>query len=83
VYERPSLEKPCEAVVQAMVVDAGQRGRGVGKVLMAHAEAWARHRGLSSVALSTRHAASFYERLGYHSVTATELMRKVLREHGR
>jgi GNAT superfamily N-acetyltransferase len=78
VYERPALEKPCEAVVQAMVVDAPQRGRGVGTALMQHAEAWARQRGLGSVALATRHAASFYAQLGYGKVASSDLMRKSL-----
>jgi GNAT superfamily N-acetyltransferase len=34
MFERPALEKPCEAVVQAIVVDAKMRGRGIGKALM-------------------------------------------------
>ena len=78
VFERPALEKPCEAVVQALVVDAKVRGRGIGKALMESAEAWARARGLASVALSTRHAKIFYTRLGYGKVATSDLMRKAL-----
>lgn len=78
VFERPALEKPCEAVVQALVVDAKRRGHGVGKALMA--EAWARARGLDSVALSTRHAQAFYTQLGYTKVATSDLMRKAVGE---
>ena len=33
VFERPALEKPCEAVVQALVVDGERRGAGIGEAL--------------------------------------------------
>jgi N-acetylglutamate synthase-like GNAT family acetyltransferase len=82
VFERPALEKPCEAVVQAIVVDSRLRSRGVGKALMAAAEAWAKTRGLGSVVLSTRNAAAFYTRLGYGKVATSDLMRKVLGKAG-
>jgi GNAT superfamily N-acetyltransferase len=78
VFERPALEKPCEAVVQALVVDAGARGRGIGRALMQAAEAWARSRGLGSVALHTRRAQAFYALLGYQEVATSALMRKQL-----
>lgn len=78
VFERPALEKPCEAVVQALVVDATERGRGIGRGLMEVAEAWARTRRLGSVALSTRRAEDFYARLGYAKVATSHLMRKAL-----
>lgn len=78
VFERPALEKPCEAVVQALVVDAKQREQGIGKALMDAAEVWAKTRGLSSVALSTRHAQAFYSRLGYGKVATSDLLRKVV-----
>ena len=78
VFERPALEKPCEAVVQAIVVDATRRGHGIGKALMETAEAWARSRGLGSVVLSTRNAAAFYTQLGYSKVATSDLMRKAI-----
>jgi GNAT superfamily N-acetyltransferase len=78
VFERPALEKPCEAVVQALVVDSNARGRGIGKALMDVAEAWAKARGLASVVLSTRKAADFYTRLGYGKVATSDLMRKAV-----
>jgi GNAT superfamily N-acetyltransferase len=78
VFERPALEKPCEAVVQAIVVDATLRGRGIGKALMETAETWARLRGLGSVVLSTRNAAAFYTQLGYGKIATSDLMRKAI-----
>jgi len=78
VFERPALEKPCEAVVQALVVDEIARGRGVGNALMRAAEEWAKARGLASVALTTRNAQAFYARLGYAKVATSDLMRKAV-----
>jgi GNAT superfamily N-acetyltransferase len=77
-FVRPALEKPCEAVVQAIVVDSGSRGCGVGKALMSAAETWARSKHLNSVALSTRKAEAFYALLGYDKVATSHLMRKDL-----
>jgi GNAT superfamily N-acetyltransferase len=78
VFVRPALEKPCEAVVQALVVDETLRGRGIGQALMGEAEAWAVARGLESVALYTRKARAFYTRLGYANVASPDFMRKRL-----
>jgi predicted N-acetyltransferase YhbS len=78
VFERPALEKPCEAVVQAIVVDDTMRGRGIGKAMMDAAESWAKSRGLGSVVLSTRNASTFYSRLGYGKVATSDLMRKAI-----
>jgi ribosomal protein S18 acetylase RimI-like enzyme len=69
MFERSALEKPCEAVVQALVVDSEARGSGVGEALMREAEAWAQSRKLPSVSLYSRvdrkRAHAFYERIGY------------------
>jgi ribosomal protein S18 acetylase RimI-like enzyme len=69
MFERPALEKPCEAVVQALVVDSEARSSGVGEALMHEAEAWAQSRKLPSVSLYSRddrkRAHAFYERIGY------------------
>jgi N-acetylglutamate synthase-like GNAT family acetyltransferase len=78
VFERPALEKPCEAVVQALVVEASLRGRGLGRALMRLAEAWASAQGLGSIALHTRKAQAFYEGIGYDRVASSDLMRKAL-----
>ncbi len=82
VYERAALEKPGEAVVQALVVDAASRDEGVGRALMREAEDWARAHGLSSIALHTRidrdDARAFYTSLGYEVAATAHLMRKTL-----
>ena len=78
VFERPALEKPCEAVVQALVVDGARRGSGIGEALMREAEAWAASRKLASTALYTRidrdRARRFYERIGYRLKATSHLM---------
>lgn len=38
VFARPALEKPPEAVVQALVIDEAVRGTGIGRNLMGAAE---------------------------------------------
>jgi ribosomal protein S18 acetylase RimI-like enzyme len=69
MFERPALEKPFEAVVQALVVDSEARSNGVGEALMHEAEAWAQSRKLPAVSLYSRvdrkRAHAFYERIGY------------------
>ena len=78
VFERPALEKPCEAVVQALVVDGTRRSGGVGAALMCQAEEWATGRTLSSAALYSRidrdRAHAFYERIGYRRKGTSVLM---------
>ena len=80
VFERPALEKSCEAVVQSLVVEAGRRGSGIGRRLMNEAETWARGRGLASTVLYTRidrhDAREFYEQLGYRLAATSHLMRR-------
>lgn len=82
VFIRKALEKPVEAIVQSLVVDARARGGGIGRVLMDKAEAWARGKGVGSVALHTTltraDARAFYARLGYAEVVQSALLRKKL-----
>jgi GNAT superfamily N-acetyltransferase len=82
VYARPALDKPPEAVVQALVVDQAARGVGVGKLMMAAAEAWAEDRGFRSVVLgshvSRSDAHAFYESLGYRNEATSHQFRKPL-----
>jgi GNAT superfamily N-acetyltransferase len=84
VYARPALDKPPEAIVQALVVASNGRRGGVGKALMARAEAWARERGFTSLALSSQiardQAHAFYKALGYDIVATSHLFRKTIRE---
>jgi ribosomal protein S18 acetylase RimI-like enzyme len=78
VFERPALDKGCEAVVQALVVDDAMRSRGVGEALMREAEAWAAGRGLAATSLYTRvdrdRARAFYERIGYRLKATSHLL---------
>jgi GNAT superfamily N-acetyltransferase len=83
VYARPALDKPLEAIVQALVVDESSRGSGVGKSMMMAAETWARDRGFTSVALASSvaraEAHAFYETIGYERAATSHLFRKALR----
>lgn len=80
VFARPALEKPPEAVVQAMAVAEGARRSGIGRALLSAAEEWARARGFSSVALYSQverdDAHAFYQELGYARVSTAGLLRK-------
>ena len=79
-FFRPALDKPPEVMVQALVTEAQQRSKGVGEALMQVAEAWAREKGCTSVALYSRvdrdRAHRFYERLGYEKKLASAQLRK-------
>jgi GNAT superfamily N-acetyltransferase len=83
LYVRPALDKPPEAVVQALVVDQAVRGRGVGKIVMAAAEACVKDRGFVSVALASNvtrdEAHAFYEAIGYQRAATSHLFRKALK----
>ncbi|WP_439576492.1 GNAT family N-acetyltransferase [Elioraea sp.] len=63
------------AGVEDVVVDQPYRGRGIGRALLAAAEAWARRRGAVRIALladeTNLRALDFYDRLG---VTRTRLV---------
>ena len=82
LFERPALEKPPEAVVQALVVERTRRAGGIGRQMMMFAKHWARERGLPSVCLASRidrcasHA--FYTTLGYERVATSHMFRKEL-----
>ena len=82
VFGRPALEKPPEAVVQAMAVDRATRRHGIGRALLAFAERWARERGFRSVTLGSEvgraDAHAFYTRLGYAPTATSQLFRKRL-----
>ena len=79
-FFRPALDKPPEVMVQALVIEASQRSKGVGEALMQVAEGWAREKGCTSVALYSRvdrdRAHRFYERLGYEKKPASAQLRK-------
>ena len=82
VYGRAALEKPAEAVVQALVVRDGLRGQGLGRAMMALAEDWARQAGYAHVSLGSQvgrdGAHAFYEGLGYARYATSHQFRKSL-----
>jgi GNAT superfamily N-acetyltransferase len=59
------------ALLTALVVDAGWRGRGLGKLLMRRMEGWCREQGASSLLLNSGkqrlEAHKFYEAIGYQA----------------
>jgi GNAT superfamily N-acetyltransferase len=81
-YARPALHKPPEVVVQAIVVAAAARGRGIGKALLAEAEQWARHLGFGSVSLYSHvrrdDAFRIYLALGYGHIGTSHALRKAV-----
>lgn len=80
VYGRDALEKPPEAVVQALVVRDWLRGLGLGRAMMARAEEWTAARGYRHVALSSQTsrdgAHAFYGSLGYTLYATSHQFRK-------
>jgi amino-acid N-acetyltransferase len=56
------------ALLRSLAVDAGARGFGSGRALVAAAELHARGSGADSIYLLTTTAAGFFERLGYTPV---------------
>lgn len=70
---RPMTQPRRYAVVEELVVDAAQRGQGLGRLLMDAAHEWARGRGLKSVQLHVWEfnsgARGFYEELGYETLS--------------
>lgn len=82
IFERPALEKPPEAVLQAMAVDSASRRSGVGRKLVAKAEAWSTDKGYTSISLSSQidraDAHAFYAGLGFTRAATSHLFRKTL-----
>ena len=64
------------AWVEEITVKEPLRRRGLGKLLMENFEEWSSNRGNKLVALATRRAASFYERIGYED--SATFFRKLL-----
>lgn len=55
--------------IRGLVVDSNSRSQGIGAVLVAHAKAWTRSHGLTSLRVRTNEVRTrthgFYERLGF------------------
>ena len=76
------IESNPRAEIGGLVVDEAWRGSGVGKLLMQHAEGWARSKGLEAVHLRSnvirQDAHRFYERLGYKNIKTQHAFLKML-----
>jgi GNAT superfamily N-acetyltransferase len=84
VYARKLVESDLHAEIGGMVVDERFRGRGLGTLLMAKAEQWARRKKLRSVYLRSnvirKEAHAFYESLGYRRIKTQHAFLKVFRK---
>ena len=82
VSDTRHLESDSVAEVVGLVVADGQRGKGVGRALMAAAEQWANGRGHNEVIVRSNvvrgDAHEFYKRLGYAIVKSQYKFRKKL-----
>lgn len=82
VHEARVLMADRAAEVSGLVVEDGYRSRGVGRVLLHHAEQWARSRGCLAVILRSNvirtRAHAFYEKLGYGVIKTQKVFRKAL-----
>jgi GNAT superfamily N-acetyltransferase len=76
------VESDPRVEIGALVVDESHRGVGVGQLLMARAEQWARERGCKCVNLRSNviraGAHAFYERIGYRHYKTQKAFRKDL-----
>ncbi|MCC5859573.1 MAG: GNAT family N-acetyltransferase [Ectothiorhodospiraceae bacterium] len=52
-------------LLRSLAISDTRRGEGLGRKLVAHAEAWAAARGLNALYLLTTTADAFFQRLGY------------------
>ena len=76
------LQAAPRAEISGLVVSSQARSRGVGRVLVARAEQWARSRGVNKMVVRSRIAREaahrFYEREGYARVKTQMVFEKVL-----
>jgi GNAT superfamily N-acetyltransferase len=82
VFGHRLIESDGAAEVGGLVVDSGSRGSGIGRSLMAAAEAWARERGYARVVVRSNtirtEAHRFYQNLGYTIVKSQHKFQKPL-----
>jgi len=85
VHAYHTLAADSTAEIGGIVVDQSCRRQGVGRALMAQAEAWAQSRGYSSVRLRSNAARSeahqFYPGLGYQLVKTQHVYAKKLTQY--
>jgi len=82
VYLRLLLLADLQAEVGGLVVDENHRGRGIGRILMQHAEQWARGQGCEAVCVRSNvvreRAHIFYQGIGYDNIKSQRTFLKVL-----
>jgi GNAT superfamily N-acetyltransferase len=82
VFLMHAVEIDTQAEVLGLVVDGDCRSMGVGKILLARAEEWARERGVRTIGLRSNvireRAHAFYEREGYTVLKKQKAFRKGL-----
>ncbi|HKW87457.1 MAG TPA: GNAT family N-acetyltransferase [Candidatus Acidoferrales bacterium] len=70
------------AEIAGLVVDESCRSQGIGRLLMARVEEWARAKGCAAVSLRSNvireRAHKFYEQLGYQLIKTQKSFRKTL-----
>jgi GNAT superfamily N-acetyltransferase len=81
IYVRHMVMSDPMAEVEGLVVDGAHRRTGIGRLLMEHAEEWARRRGIAIVNLRSNAARedahAFYRSLGYEYVKHQAVFRKM------
>jgi GNAT superfamily N-acetyltransferase len=82
VFGNRLLESEPDAEIGGLVVDESVRGRGLGRALVAAAEAWARDRGYPVVSVRSNvvrtEAHEFYQERGYGIVKTQTKFRKTI-----
>ena len=78
--EPTSLLTDSRAIITAMVVDENYRGKGIGKALLEHAEAWTRAKGFPAIRVRSKSTRSdahrFYLREGYAASKISHVFEK-------
>jgi len=82
IFVMRTIESEPRAEIAGLVVHENYRSRGVGELLIARAEKWAREHNCSAVTLRSNvireRAHAFYERLGYKHIKTQKSFRKAL-----
>ncbi len=75
--ERPLLQEPLHVEIGGLVVDVGERGRGIGQALVDAVDAWARAGGYHGMWLHSKversEAHSFYPGLGFERIKTSHV----------
>lgn len=82
VFIMRTIGADARAEIAGLVVDESCRSQGIGRLLMARIEEWAREKGCAAVSLRSNvireRAHIFYERLGYQLIKTQKSFRKPL-----